>query len=116
MTELKPMDLQLGNFINCFGGVVLVTGITPRPDGTFFIHHSGENQTGNPFGDGILFDAYPIKVTDQWLKALNVDKYKFPSWIKYVHEVQNYVRWYCGVDLLPNVNWDAIPTTIEFEV
>jgi hypothetical protein len=112
MTELKPVDIMIGNFINCFGGTVIVTGITPREDGSFFIHHSGDNQKNNPFGIGIEFDAYPIELTEQWKEALRIEKYHLPSWVKYVHEAQNFIRWYAGVDLLPNIIWSKIPTLL----
>lgn len=109
MEPLKPAEIQLGNLINCFGGVEMVTGITPRPDGSFYIHHSGDNQTNNPLGDGVLFDAYPIELTPEWLRVLRVEKYELPKWIRYVHEVQNYIRWYVGIELLPEIDFNNIP-------
>lgn len=112
MKELHPVDIMIGNFVNCFGGTVIVTGITPRPDGSFFVHHSGDNQKDNPFGEGIEFRVYPIELTEDWKEALRIDNYNFPSWVKYVHEAQNFIRWYAGVDLLPNIDWKKIPTAL----
>lgn len=108
--EIKPSDIQLGNFVEVLGKTEIVMGITPREDGTFFIHHSCDNQDNNPVTNGIEFRAYPISLDETWKKALNIDKYLLPEWIKYVHEAQNYMKWYANVDLLPNVKWDIVPS------
>lgn len=104
--ELKPKDLCLGNYIDCFGCIEIVTGIVPREQGDWFITHSGNHKLNNPLPENIEFSGYGITLTYDWKKFLNVDKHEFPSWVRYVHEVQNYMRWYCGVDLTDNFNWD----------
>lgn len=109
---LKPLtqtDVMVGNIISVFGKTEIVTGITPRPDGTFFMHHSSSNQENNPLGEGILFDGYPIVLTDEWKVSLNIDKYDFPEWLKFVHEAQNYLKWYANVDIFPQIDWTKIP-------
>lgn len=104
--ELKPKDLCLGNFVECFGKVEMVMGLTPRDNGDWFIHHKAWNQQGNPIPDGVEFSSYAIPLTDDWKRCLRVDQHKFPDWIKYVHEAQNYMKWCFDVYLLENFDWD----------
>lgn len=106
LEELKPKDLQLGNFINAFGFIEMVMGLIPREDKTWYVNHTGWNSDKNKFIDGIEFSAYPISLTDNWKKCLKIDKYEFPKWIEYVHQAQNYMKWYANVDLLEIMDWD----------
>jgi len=102
---LKPMDVCLGNFVECFGKVEMIMGMTPRDNNSWFIHHKAWNQQGNPIPDGIEFDSYGIPLTDEWKRVLKVDKFKFPEWVQYVHQAQNYIRWTCDVNLLESLDW-----------
>jgi len=102
---LKPIDLQLGNFIENFGKVEMVTGLVPQ-EGGWFICHKCWHQDENPIGDGIQYPSYGIPLTEQWKKCLRVDKYNFPEWVIYVHQAQNYMRWYANVGLNETMDWD----------
>ena len=108
MKALMPKDLQLGNFISCFGHTELVNGIVPKDPGYWFVCHTAMNQE-DAIPEDIVAKPYPIQLTEEWKRALRVEKHSFPSWIKYVHEVQNYMKWYVGIDLLDNVIWDLVP-------
>lgn len=104
--ELKPKDLCLGNYIDCFGKIEVVTGVVPREQGDWFICHSGNHKLKSPIPKGIEFSGYPITLTSDWKKFLNVDKYEFPIWVIYVHQAQNYMRWYLDMELSDNFNWE----------
>jgi hypothetical protein len=104
--ELKPKDLCLGNYIECFGKIEMVTGIVPREQGDWFITHSGNHALKSPLPEGVEFSGYGITLTEDWKKFLAIDKFdNLPSWIIYVHEAQNFLRWYAGVDTTENYQW-----------
>jgi len=107
--EIEPSDIQLGNLIMCFSGVEMVTGIIPQGKG-WFIEHSGRNQQNNPLPNDVQFSCHGIPLTDEWKKCIRVDKYKFPEWVEYVHQAQNYMKWYANVDLLGEIDWKILPT------
>lgn len=111
--ELRPIDLQLGNFIENMGTVEMVTGLVPQERGSWFICHKAWNVDGNPIPDGIQYDAYPILLTDEWKECLGIDKYEnIPKWIQYVHEAQNWFMWHLRVNLLETINWGKLPEKI----
>src|SRR5688572_6580667 len=96
---IKPQDLSLGNFISCYGHTELVMGIVPRDNNTWwYVCHSATNQEGE-LPEDLLSKPYPIELTEEWRVALRIEKYKLPDAIKYVHEAQNYLRWFAGVNL-----------------
>ena len=104
--ELKPIELQLGNFIDNFGNIEMVTGLIPQGDKSWFICHKSWHQENNPLGDGIQYPSYGVPLTEEWKLCLGIDKYKFPEWVQYVHQAQNYMKWYANVNLLETMDWD----------
>lgn len=110
--EVRPKEVQLGNFINVFGKVEMVTGIVPIGESTWFICHEKWNQKNNPMPDGVLSTPTAIELTDTWKRCLKIDKHPLPEWIQYVHEAQNYMKWYANVDLLEIMDWDLFTSCI----
>lgn len=104
--ELRPKDLCLGNYIDCFGNIEVVTGIVPRESGDWYVCHSGNHKLNTPFSPGIEFSCQPIWLTQDWKKFLRVEKYRFPVWVIYVHQAQNYMKWYANIDLSTNFRWE----------
>lgn len=72
MEELKPIEIQLGNFIESMGNIEIVMGISQTLDGNFFIEHKGWNRNSTPIPDGILYSTYPILITDEWKQCENI--------------------------------------------
>lgn len=54
-------------------------------------------------------NAYPIPLTTEWRECLQINKYEFPKWVEYVHQAQNYMKWFANVNLLEKMNWDMMP-------
>lgn len=109
---IKPADVCLGNFISCFGKTEMVCAIIETAEGQWQIEHRRWNQRDNPLPGDMLMNAYPIPLTDKWKECLCVDKHVFPEWVEYVHQAQNYMKWYANVNLLEIMNWDKLPKEI----
>lgn len=106
---IKPADVCLGNFISCFGKTEMVCSIIQIGKDSWYIEHRKWHQGNNPMPGDMLMNAYPIPLTDQWKKCLRIDKYVFPEWVEYVHQAQNYMRFYADVNLLEIMDWDKLP-------
>lgn len=113
---LRPIDINLGNIIESMGKVEVVTGIMQEEKGQFKIGHTGWNAGLGFLPDGISYSTYPIPLTDEWKVCLGIDKYELPTWIKYVHEVQNYFLWALRVNLLEIMDWSLLPEIVEIEM
>lgn len=113
---LRPIDVNLGNIIECMGKVEVITGIMQEAHAEFKIGHTGWNAGNGFIPDNISFSTYPIILTHEWKICLGIDKYELPAWIKYVHEVQNYFMWALRVNLLEIMNWDLLPKVIEVDM
>lgn len=114
--ELKPIDIVLGDFIDCMGNVEMVTGIIQNDDKTFQIGHTGWNAGKGVIPDGILFSSLPIPLTEEWKVCLGIERFdKFPAWIEYVHQAQNYLLWALQVDWRDTINWDLLPKKITID-
>jgi hypothetical protein len=111
MEALRPIDICLGNFIESMGNIEIVTGILKTGDDSFQIAHLGWNKGICPVPEGILFDTFPIPLTEEWKVCFGIDKYELPVWVQYVHEVQNYFKWSLRINLLEVMNWDLLPKT-----
>lgn len=112
---LKPIDIQLGNFIDSMGNTEMVTGIIQLENNTFKIGHTGWGHKEAIFNDdGIMYNAYPIPLTDEWKECFGIDQFKMlPEWIKYVHECQNYFMWSLRINIHDIMNWDILPQKVE---
>lgn len=106
MEPLKPLDLRLGNFVECLGAVEMVTGLIQTGENTWYVCHKAWNQQTNPIPEGVLYSAYGIILSDDWKVCLKIDKVQLPDWIMYVHEAQNYMRWHSRVELIDHMDWD----------
>lgn len=113
---LKPVEICLGNFIESMGNIEMVTGIVKQEGDTFKIAHCGWAKGLVPLPDDVLYDTYPIPLTDEWKVCFGIDKYTLPDWIKYVHEVQNYFMWALRVNLLEIMDWALLPQSVEIDV
>lgn len=114
MDELKPKDLCLGNFVESMGNIEMVTGIIQTETGKFQIGHCGWNKGIGVVPDGVLYDTYPIPLTDEWKRCFNIEKFdKLPEWIKFVHEVQNYFTWALNINILEIMDWKLLPKSVE---
>lgn len=107
MRPVSQNELMIGNFISVMGRTVMVTGITPREDGTYFLsYNSPVYNDGLP---GVEFSAYPIRYTAAWRKVLDVGHRPLPDYVEYVHQVQNLIRAFTNCDPLKFLTCDAVP-------
>ena len=115
MTEaLKPIEICLGNFIESMGCVEMVTGIIHENEGGFKIGHTGWGAKYAFLPPDVTYETYPIPLTEDWKLCFGIDKYDgLPTWIKYVHQVQNYFKWALDINLLETLNWSLLPHQVE---
>lgn len=113
MREVKPNEVMLGNFISCFGKTEMITAIPMISEGQWHLDHRAWHQKDNPVPEGILLSPMAIPLDEAWKKCLHVDQYKFPPFIEYVHQAQNYMMWYAGVNLLDTLDWNLLPKSQE---
>lgn len=114
---LKPYEINLGNFIESMGRVEIVTGIVKLEDGGFQIAHNGWGAGTSVVPEGVLYETYPIPLTEDWKVCFGIEKFdKMPEWIKYVHQAQNYFLWALRVNLLETMNWGLLPGKVNINI
>lgn len=109
---LKPADVMLGNFIDCFGKTEIVQSITRVSETQWYIEHRRWHQEDNPMPPDMKINAYPIPLTQEWKECLKIEKYSFPEWVEYVHQAQNYMKWFANVNLLEIMDWNKLPKSV----
>lgn len=111
---LKPIEIQLGNFIESMGKIEIVTGIVTNEDGTFQIAHHGWHKGTHMIPDDVLVSTFPIPLTDEWKICFGIEKFEaLPDWIKYVHECQNYFLWALRINIHEIMNWNLLPKEVD---
>lgn len=110
MKKVDQTTLMVGNYINVSGTFQIVLGIVYREERSdFYIQHTGQSQEDMLIPEGIEFSPSGIQYTQEWKEWLNVDKLDFPKHIEYVHEIQNYMLFKYGVNLMENVDYGSTP-------
>lgn len=114
--ELKPIEICLGNFIESMGSIEMVTGIIREEDDNFRIGHTGWANGKGFMPDDVLYNTYPIPLTDHWKVCFAIEKQELPSWVKYVHQTQNYFKWALNINLLEQMDWDLLPKKVDIDL
>jgi hypothetical protein len=110
---LKPLEICLGNFIESMGNIEMVNGIVQINETTWQIGHTGWGKDRSPMPDGVLYDTYPIRLTEQWKVCFGIEKHSLPEWIEYVHQVQNYYMYALNINLTTVMDWDLLPQAVD---
>lgn len=106
---LHPIDICVGNFIESMGNVEMVTGILKQEDGSFKIAHCGWCKGLSVLPPDVVYNTFPIPLTNEWKVCFGIDKYELPERIMYVHQAQNYFLWALGINLHEIMDWELLP-------